>query len=159
MKHPVKCVLLFDVIQRARREISVERWHWKTVALGRIDVKQAILSTCQFFFQSTVLTPSNVYLSIRSFCIFELCFLKFHLTIFFHLDFSEVRERKLNNASHTLKVRKASVLNRLSARYHSAFIGVITVKIVYFSFVNSKDYCCYSQCPYGFVFIVFLNSC
>ena len=21
-----------------------------------------------------------------------------------------------------------------------------------FSFVNSKDYCCYSQCPYGFVF-------
>jgi len=43
-------------------------------------------------------------------------------------------------------------MDRLIARYHSALIGVNTVATVHFSFVNSKDYCCYSQCPYGFVF-------
>jgi len=44
-------------------------------------------------------------------------------------------------------------MNGLFARYHSALIGVNTVITVHFSFVNSKDYCCYSQCPYGFDFL------
>ena len=77
----------------------------KTVALGRIDGKQAILST--FYFQSailsTVFTFKVPYLPHRTsrnrpFCILELSLKSSILKVSFFLDFSDTREKETDLA-------------------------------------------------------------